>query len=235
MKTINFNTFQHISKNFFKGSSPSFALIEIIIAISVLSIGVFSVIAISGKSYGAISLQKNKLIALNLAKEEMEIIRARRDENWLTTTGCDGTVDACPSSRVEETTIRPTGNCDWRCDLGEDLLDIDYLGDTNTSSLYGPGNPGNCILTEGCPLFTEVCPATTARCPLSLDANNYYQHSGVQTTSFYRVTSVEQDTDLNGDGEINNDFSVIVTVCWQERGGRWHGICLEDHLYNWAH
>ena len=229
MKTINFNKFQQISKSF-KKHSRSFTLIEIIIAISVLSIGVFSVIAISGKSYGAISLQKNKLIALNLAKEEMEIIRARRDENWLITTGCDGTLDACPDKRIDETTTRPTGNCDWRCDLGEDLLDIDYTGDRRTIAA-----PGNCITTEGCPLSTDVCPATTARCPLYLDADNYYQHSGAQATSFYRVTSVEQDSDLNGDGEINNDFSVIVTVCWQERGGKWHGICLEDHLYNWAH
>jgi len=211
-------------------SNQSFTLIEIIIAIVVLSIGVFSVIALSGKSYGAISLQKNKLIALNLAKEEMELVRARRDENWLTTTGCDGTEDACPSSRVEETTIRPTGNCDWRCELGEDLLDIDYTKDRKTVT-----TPGNCITTEGCPLPTDVCPATTARCPLYLDATNYYQHSGAQATPFYRVVNIEQDTDLNGDGEVNNDFSVFVTVCWQERGGRWHGICLEDHLYNWAH
>jgi len=86
---------QRIYQQASSSTNKSFTLIEVIIAVVIMSIGVFSVIALSSKSYASISLQKNKLIALNLAKEEIDVIKSIRDENWLTTTGCDGVGDAC--------------------------------------------------------------------------------------------------------------------------------------------
>lgn len=241
---------QRIYQKYPTSSERGFTLIEILIAIIIISIGVFSVVAISGKSYANVSLQKHKLIALNLAREEIDIIRSIRDENWLTETGCDGTANYCiPTELNPDISYRrtgdtrdllagvPTDNCDWRCDIGENILDIDYINDRLTISAdTDPANPGNCITTEGCDLNQDVCPTTTYRCPLYLDSNGGYQHAGTQSTpTFWRSATIEHDdVDLNGDGNNHNDFSIVSTICWQERG-RWHGICVEDHLYNWAH
>jgi len=134
-------------------------------------------------------------------------------------------------------------NCDWRCGIDENILDIDYRfkevedpNNTTENIVLTTTNPGSCVTTEGCPLVSEVCPSTSARCPLSIDTNGYYQHVGTPTSpAFYRVAVIELEGDLNGDGNNHNDFSVISTVCWQERGGKWHGVCVEEHLYNWAH
>jgi type II secretory pathway pseudopilin PulG len=120
----------------------SFTFIELLAAIIVLSIGLLSVIAISSKSYAAVSLQKNKLIAVNLAKEGVELVRFARNKNW----------------KEEDSGQKRTvngGNCDtgngapydWRCldpqnavlnpipeTLSEDLSDI---------SMAAGLNPGN--------------------------------------------------------------------------------------------
>lgn len=253
MKTINFNKFQHISRNFFKGSSPSFTLIEIIIAIVVLSIGVFSVIALSGKSYGAISLQKNKLIALNLAKEETEIIRSARDENWLyrgdsdcdmnsAVTTCDGTGLCGDGVTPNETqTCEDNGDCDWRCGNEQDNppgYQPDFILDENLRDIAIKTDPITGEI-DGIEWITGV--GATSDCyndgvVLLRDNSSFiYQHTNGEDSPFRRLVVINRGTDLNGDGEVDNDLQITVIVCWQERGGKWQEISLEDHLYNWAH
>jgi len=235
METTNFNKFQQISTNFKKGSS-SFTLIEIIIAIVVLSIGVFSVIALSGKSYGAISLQKNKLIALNLAREEMEIIRSIRDENWLTTKSCDG-LSTCPNYRTEEN----GGNCDWRCGGKDSERNPNYRLDENLRDVAISTDPGTGevdIGSEGKDWATGI--GATADCfndGILLKRDNHssiYQHANGIDSPFHRLIAIDQSIDLNGDGRIENDLQVRIIICWRERGGKQQEIYLEDHLYNWA-
>lgn len=208
----------------------SFTLIEIVIAITVLAMGIFSVIALAGKSYGAISLQKNKLIAINLAREGTDIVRSVRDENWLTETGCNGEAPGFPGScdgesgRPHYRSQEDDGSCDWRCGkvpgyrLNQNLRDIDYTGDVITG--VGPFND---------------CTNTSQSVLLRIDANDFYQHTNGPSSGFRRLTIINRASDLNGDGNPDNDLSVRVIVCWQERGGRWHEIPIEDHLYNWAH
>lgn len=225
-------------------NEKSFTLIEIIIAITVLGMGIFSVIAVAGKSYGAISLQKNKLIAINLAREGMDTIRSVRDENWLyrgnsdcngngAITTCDGTGLCGDGVTPNETQIcEDGGDCDWRCGneednpplyqpnfiLNQNLRDIDYTRHAITGA--GPFNN---------------CTDTTQSVLLRIDANDFYQHTNGPGSAFRRLIIINRASDLNGDGNSNNDFQVRVIVCWRERGGRWYEISIEDHLYNWAH
>jgi type II secretory pathway pseudopilin PulG len=214
-----------------KNKERAFTFIELLAAIMILGIAILSIIALSAKTYSTISLQKNKLIATNLAKEGIEIVKNIRNENWLykSNSNCtnDSTLSVCSDGRVAE----DEGDCDWRCGskdiayspngsngffrLSQGLKDIDYTG--------------NAVWTnDGGPYLVDRCESDGV--PLSRDAQGFYQHSGT-LTSFKRLIVLTR-TDLNGDGIAANDIRVEVAVCWDDRG-RSYAVSVEDHLYNW--
>ncbi|HOK35306.1 MAG TPA: prepilin-type N-terminal cleavage/methylation domain-containing protein [Candidatus Pacearchaeota archaeon] len=210
----------------------SFTFLELIIAIAVLSIGIIAVIALSGKSLKSISLQKNKLIAMNLASEEIELLRNVRDENWLYTgqSNCnnkDENFSYCTNGQIYE-----DGNdCDWRCGndeiknpqkpffkLDEHLQDLDYLG-------YASYN-------EAVDYTAENKTCKDYGFPLKIDTNNFYQHNSGSNSIFKRLASVKRNVDLNGNGKTTDNLQINVVVCWKESGS-WQEVSIEDHLYNW--
>lgn len=204
-----------------------FTLIELIVTIGVLSLGILAVIALSGKSYGALSLQKNKLIGMNLAKEGIEIMRNIRDENWLYTESshCDSnsTPTVCADGRVEQ----DGSDCDWRCGskniiegnpgffrMDENFRDLDRNGDV----VIGSGAATDCQ-TDGVVIKKAV--------------DDSLQHTSGTSTIFKRLISINRNLDLDNDGNSDNDIQIKISVCWTERGDEWRSVFLEDHLYNW--
>lgn len=69
-------------------------LLEIIVAIGVLSTGVFSAVALMTSSLNATKENEARLLGSNLAREGIEAVRAIRDSNWLSSsvwdTGLEG-------------------------------------------------------------------------------------------------------------------------------------------------
>ncbi|MCD6284113.1 prepilin-type N-terminal cleavage/methylation domain-containing protein [bacterium] len=76
-------------------SGTGFTLLEVIIAIAVISIGLIGILYLVSFSISASSVAKNKLIAANLAQEGIELVRGIRDTNWVQgedwDTGIEGT------------------------------------------------------------------------------------------------------------------------------------------------
>jgi len=104
----------YISKScFLKTKNPkanrSFTLLEVAVAIALIAVGIYATMALAGSSFRVMDRQKNKSIAIALAKEGMEIIRNIRDENWLI------------GKTLEDGSIN-----DWRDGLNEGIRDIDY-------------------------------------------------------------------------------------------------------------
>ena len=208
----------------------AFTFLEIIIAIGIFAIGILAVVTVSTKSFKIISLQQDKLIALNLAKEGIENIRNVRDENWFyrgySDCNNDNTITLCTNGQIYEN----EGDCDWRCGneknnqpnykptykLDNHLQDIDYLG--------------NAIYNSSIDYTTKTCANDGA--VLKIDSNSFYQHTGATDSIFKRLISIKRNNDLNSDGQTNNDLQVKVMVCWKDRG-QWQEVSLEEHLYNW--
>jgi len=211
-------------------NQKAFTFLEIIIAIGIFAIGILAVISVSAKSFKTISLQQDKLIATNLAKEGIENIRNVRDENWFYrgSSDCnnDNTINLCTNGQIYEN----EGDCDWRCGneknnqpnykptykLDNHLQDIDYLG--------------NAIYNSSIDYTTKTCANDGA--VLKIDSNSFYQHTGATDSIFKRLISIKRNNDLNSDGQTNNDLQVKVMVCWKDRG-QWQEVSLEEHLYNW--
>ncbi len=66
----------------FKQEKKSFTLIEIITVLFVVSLGLVGVLSLIIQNIQAQSLNKNRLIATQLAQEGIELIRKTRDTNW---------------------------------------------------------------------------------------------------------------------------------------------------------
>lgn len=60
-----------------------FSILEVIIAILIISIGMIGVLSLITQNIQAQDISKNDLIASQLAQEGLELARNIRDENWL--------------------------------------------------------------------------------------------------------------------------------------------------------
>ncbi|MCD6270344.1 prepilin-type N-terminal cleavage/methylation domain-containing protein [bacterium] len=90
-----------------------FTLVEMLVAIFVFSVGVVGIFAILPSAIEVSSMNKNKIIASQLAREGIEIIRNIRDENWL-------------------------NGDSWNAGLSDGSYEIDY-DDSNLSFWSDPG------------------------------------------------------------------------------------------------
>lgn len=61
----------------------AFSLIEVVAVIFIITFGLVGVLALAQRSIGASNINKNELIASQLAQEGLELVRNKRDENWL--------------------------------------------------------------------------------------------------------------------------------------------------------
>jgi len=77
---ININFFQ---KNFQKNMRKGFTLIEVIVAISVITIGIIGIYNLVPRIVSITSANANRFIVSQLAREGIEVVRNIRDTNWL--------------------------------------------------------------------------------------------------------------------------------------------------------
>lgn len=214
----------------------SFTFIELLAAIVVLAIGVLSVIAVSAKSYATISLQKNKLIAINLVREGIELVKNVRNENWLyigsSYCALDATSTNCSEGRIKE----DNSDCDWRCGSKDTPPDNSNFFRLEQGWIYNSVNKFfKDIQYNSIPKVEDASVPPTLTCK---DYGDFLNSTGsfyVSSSSgfFKRLIIINRDLDENGDGNPNNDLQVIVKVCWRERGGNWEEVQAEEHLFNW--
>lgn len=80
-----------------------FSLIEVATALFVISVGLVGILSLISQNIQAENVNKNKLIASQLAQEGLELVRNRRGDNWLT-------------------------DNDWNDGITEDNYIVDYTG-----------------------------------------------------------------------------------------------------------
>jgi len=80
-------------------NKKGFSLLEVIIAIFVITIGIIGVANLISYSISGVAVAKSQIIAAALAQEGLEIVRNIRDSNWLAgiawTSGLDTCADGC--------------------------------------------------------------------------------------------------------------------------------------------
>lgn len=85
-------------------------LVEVIIAVGILLAGIVGLITLSFASLSADQISSRKIVAMNLAREGIEVLRNVRDSNWLA-----GRTDDCSQTPTDYTDdvwygVTPIGN-----------------------------------------------------------------------------------------------------------------------------
>lgn len=68
-----------------KQNNKGFSIIEVIVAVGIITVGIIPIISLFTQNLKSEIDNKNVLIAAYLANESIEIVRQKRDNNWLKT------------------------------------------------------------------------------------------------------------------------------------------------------
>ncbi|MDD5342629.1 MAG: prepilin-type N-terminal cleavage/methylation domain-containing protein [Patescibacteria group bacterium] len=199
-------------------NQKGFSLLEVVVAIFVIMVGLVAGLVLIYSSTKAAGSSKSELLASNLAREVIEVVRNERDSNWLE---IDSGVD------VEwDAGLQGAGN------IYEAILHFNDTGDMGWTINYGN--------------YTLASPETIVYYNDPTGAKVYNQYIGIPSgiaTSFRRLIStnpicydgVNETIVISGlDCGLNKKIGlqILVTVQWDEQGNT-HIYNHEDRLYNW--
>jgi type II secretory pathway pseudopilin PulG len=204
----------------------SFTILEVILAIFILTVAVGASFTLIQQSLISASLAKSKLTAAYLAQEGIEVIRNARDNNWLKihygisgVSWDDGLTDACLVPR---------------------LSPCDFYGDVNIDGTISQEDID--LINQFIAGFIEFDEEQQERADVNsdenidiLDINTIERYLDCLDTTFpvcsttgqfQRVITVTPDP-------LDPDIlEVSAQVNWQERG-RSHQMEVLEYLYNW--
>lgn len=209
-----------------------FTILEMLLALSVLSVGIMTAFTLSLSNLQTTKDNYNRILAINLAREGLEIVRNLRDTNWLK---MDKNLADC-----DEDASNGQAPCSWDFGFDDPFVIVRY----------------------GSPRFTKIADANTAEecfndglCKITENASGLYEHGEAIEKNMSRLVMLQAicfDADqdqatmyTDGPTEISTDlncsdpsfeekigFRVSVQMYW-ESGGRAHSIDLVEDLYNW--
>jgi len=216
-------------------SSGGYTLIELIIAIGVFTLGIMGVLGLAVSNYHDSQDNVDRVIAINLAREGLELIKNVRDSNWL---------------RIDGNQLCGFSPCTW--DSGFDNVS-DYMVMAYNDSDGWPNFLIDCNQSiESC-----VNGYITSNAGVKLYINGFgnYDHDNTgNSTKFSRVIkiskicliaggsineggdphnfeyAVDMDTDC-GVSETHIGFNLISHVQWEDNGTQTAEI--SSSIYNW--
>lgn len=198
-------------------SSPGFTIIEVMMAVTVLSVGIMGAVTIINYNISATSNSVNRIMAANLAQDGIELVRDIRDTNWL-----QGKFDV-------------SGANAW--DLGIDGVAYEYLsffcGNGTATIAYTPSGGTEQAKIDNCGANCQVYAYSSGSIKCFGDnynyGNSYNGYTGVPAqvngTFFYRLVDIAPID--------SNSNSVNVTIKWMDRNGQYRYLTAGENLYNW--
>ncbi len=198
------------------GGRNGFTLLETIIALSLILAAVVGPVAVVTRSISSFPSAKNRLAALHLAQEGIEIVRLVRENNVL----CDQ--------------LNGKPKWDWeRHPSGSGSMDGTWEVDATQIGPEGITCGGNPVIPM--PLFSPA-QAGVGNQNLSRDpATGLVGYGGAEPTIFRRTVTVRSPPDNEDQANNinkNDQMDVISRVWWDERGVR-KEVELRERLYNW--
>ncbi|NQT50051.1 prepilin-type N-terminal cleavage/methylation domain-containing protein [Candidatus Kuenenbacteria bacterium] len=195
-------------------------LIEAIVAIAIIGVALIGFLSQSSYNFAAAKESFNRTVALNLAREGIEVVRNVRDSNWL-----QGCFDPAKSSCKY-----------WNTGLASGLnykATVSYSDSLKRWTLHFHNYSfEECVQNKVCLLY--------------LKDNGMYVKKTVNSepTGFYRQIEIQRickdESACGGDGicisgqkcveEIG--LNVVSHVTWKQ-GNNWRNVVLSDRLYNW--
>ncbi len=198
-----------------------FTLLETVIALTVILAAVVGPVALITRGIFSFSFSKNKVIAVNLAQEGLEIIRLIRDNNI----ACDN----LNGPAVWEWNRDADGGLMRRLNVGVDMQ-------SRTTISCGSATITTPRLSVSCssPLLFESDPQSP-----NVGTYGYQSGSATVFSRCVRITSPPDNPDCdeprdNPDctTQAADQMDVASTVTWDDHGNS-RSITLQERLYNW--
>lgn len=213
-KSFNIN-----SKNL-NTSLTGFTLVELLAAIAVFFIGILAAFSLSLYNLNTVKENYNRVVAADLAREGIEIIRNTRDSNWLKR----------EANEIDPTTLLIV---DWDSGLNFNNFTVDYLN----NNLVQLGNSGDTLV--------DVIALPGAKLYLKNDFYTNDSSAGSQATVFRRVINL-QAICLNPAAETENisvnlactgsDIKIGLQITSRVQytyGSKTNHIDVVENIYNW--
>lgn len=206
-----------------------FTLIEIVVALSIVSVGILATLASANFSQNASTANVRTAVGINLAREGIEAVRNIRDSNWAIIaqkpSGGARPRDCAPAGLVSNPGAAGGLNNPFSCDYNLSVQPftsyvlIPQIGN-GVWSLQAVNAP------VGSPTFL-ICPSTSGTSNYTpVLAANPCPGGGAP---FYRTIFIRPGKDL---GNGNHSVFVQSWVSWPGKKG--NGIMLEEYLTDWS-
>lgn len=198
-------------------------ILEMIIAIGILTTGLLSTMTLTTASLAATKDGETRLVATNLSREGIEVVRALRDSAWLAGQPWNAGLVGVSGNRTATLLFTPSAATPWVLDfsvekISEPLAAV-FLGVT-------PGAPDEHLYTQ-----------TLGGTPPPGAATTIYQRLiALYPICRNTVTGTEAvlqgEEVLCGSGEVEVGLDVLSTVQWTVKRQQ-HSITTEEYLYDW--
>ncbi len=174
-----------------------FSIIEVLVGIFIFSLGLTSIFALLTSSLNLNELNKNKIIASNLAREQIELVRNIRDTNYTTLHSWD--------------LWDPTGSVNNRFEIGKY-----YKIENNFDGGFHVSTEEIQNFWEGASELSWAM--TNYRLYRTPQWIYTYDDTGNQATHFYRYLTIEPVEYGNPAVVVPESFRVTSKVIWSKRG-----------------
>lgn len=203
-----------------------FTLVEMVITIGVFTVGIMGAFTLALSNLNVVKDNFNRVLASNLAREGLEIIRNTRDSNWLK---IDSNVDCDDITNGLQL-------CDWDENLNNGA-NLFFLADYNNTTVTS--------LTPCGPSLDQCFNACShSDCRLFINANGYYSHSTGEPTNFSRILRLQaicfnlatEEEIIRESCNVGTEKKIGLEVT--SRVGWWKNnelkyVEIVDYLYNW--
>lgn len=200
-------------------------LVELVVAISIILIGVVSALVLTMVTIRGGKESGMQVTAANLAREGVEVVRQKRDSNWL---------------KIESNTLSFSQWDDGLKNEGNDYTTIALFVESSHGWTldYNAGTSiEECADNDSCRLYFQ---------------NGIYSHDpGGEASPYYRliqtnevclglvegqwteqIVSSGNNCGLLGESWEKIGIQVLSEVRWRVKNS-WQSLVFEDHLYNW--
>lgn len=194
-------------------------MLEAIISIGIIATSVSASLTLVQSSISAEKESEAGIIATNLAREGIEVVRALRDSNWLAGTVWDQGFSASGNDYTSILVFDPSTGV-WSLSFATDLIT-----EPDAAVYRYPAEVGNA--TEGLYVQAQSQPANTGLTGFTrLITTNPICDDGSPT---YSIIS----SGLSCGTMEKIGMQVISRVAWLAAGGRGRDITVEGLMFNW--